>query len=75
MINTKKYIVLTMVAVLVFFTGCKDKNTQVSLTDKAENNSQTTRVEAGENSEEPSEVWKRFMFMSVVRLTIRECIV
>ena len=55
MINTKKYIVLTMVAVLVFFTGCKDKNTQVSLTDKAENNSQTTRVEAGENSEEPSE--------------------
>jgi competence protein ComEA len=47
MINTKKYIVLTMVAVLVFFTGCKDKNTQVSLTDKAENNSQTTRVEAG----------------------------
>ena len=53
MINTKKYIVLTMVAVLVFFTGCKDKNTQVSLTDKAENNSQTTRVEAGENSEEP----------------------
>ena len=55
MINTKKYIVLTMIAVLVFFTGCKDKNTQVSLTDKAENNSQTTRVEAGENSEEPSE--------------------
>ena len=55
MINTKKYIVLTMVAVLVFFTGCKDKNTQVSLTDKAESNSQTTRVEAGENSEEPSE--------------------
>lgn len=55
MINTKKYIVLTMVAVLVFFTGCKDKNTQVSLTDKAENNSQTTRVESGENSEEPSE--------------------
>ena len=55
MINTKKYIVLTMVAVLVFFTGCKDKNTQVSLTDKAENNRQTTRVEAGENSEEPSE--------------------
>ena len=55
MINTKKYIVLTMVAVLVFFTGCKDKNNQVSLTDKAENNSQTTRVETGENSEEPSE--------------------
>ena len=27
-----------MIAVLVFFTGCKDKNTQVSLTDKAENN-------------------------------------
>ena len=58
MINTKKYIVLTMVAVLVFFTGCKDKNTQVSLTDKAENNSQTTRAEAGENSEEPSESLK-----------------
>ena len=72
MINTKKYIVLTMVAVLVFFTGCKDKNTQVSLTDKAENNSQTTRVEAGKNHQK---VWKRFMFMSVVRLKIRECIV
>ena len=70
MINTKKYIVLTMVAVLVFFTGCKDKNTQVSLTDKAENNSQTTRTVKNHQK-----VWKRFMFMSVVRLTIRECIV
>ena len=51
MISTKKYIVLTMVAVLVFFTGCKDKNNQVSLTDKSENNSHNTRVEACENSE------------------------
>ena len=74
MINTKKYIVLTMVAVLVFFTGCKDKNTQVSLTDKAENN-RLHVWKPGRTVKNHQKVWKRFMFMSVVRLTIRECIV
>ena len=56
MINTKKiHCFNNGCGFSIFLRAVKDKNTQVSLTDKAENNSQTTRVEAGENSEEPSE--------------------